>query len=102
MLTHELQKIQPILIHLCYIPDIRNDIWHVSDDGSDDNDCHSAFAPCRNLQTVLDRATDGADIYVTSETLLICSVNSIISFNISGINVSIINVTCPGMYIYTW
>ena len=43
-------------------------IWYVSDDGSDNNDCHSESAPCKNLQTVLDRATDGADIYVTSRT----------------------------------
>ena len=44
-------------------------IWYVSDFGSDDNNCHSASAPCRNLQTILDRAIDGADIYVTSNTL---------------------------------
>ena len=40
--------------------------WFLSEFGSDDNDCHSEFTQCRNLQTVLDRATDGADIYVTS------------------------------------
>ena len=45
-------------IFIC-ISEISN-IWYVSDDGSDDNDCHSASTPCRNLQTVLDRATDGA------------------------------------------
>ena len=41
----------------------------MSDNGTDNNDCHSASAPCKNLQTVLDRATDDADIYVTSDTL---------------------------------
>ena len=40
--------------------------WFLSEFGSDDNDCHSEFTQCRNLQTVLERATDGADIYVTS------------------------------------
>ncbi len=41
----------------------------MSDLGSDDNDCHTELTPCKNLQTVLDRAQDGADIYVTSDTL---------------------------------
>ena len=44
--------------------------WFLSEFGSDDNDCHSEVTQCKNLQTVLDRATDGADIYVTSEKLL--------------------------------
>ena len=48
----------------------------MSDDGSDDNDCHSESVPCRNLQTVLDRATDGADIYVISQTLRVDLVKS--------------------------
>ena len=43
----------------------------MSDYGSDENDCHSVSAPCRSLQTVLNRAADGADIYVTSDTLSI-------------------------------
>ena len=43
--------------------------WFLSEFGSDDNDCHSEFTQCRNLQTVLERATDGADIYVTSRRL---------------------------------
>ncbi len=43
--------------------------WFVSDSGSDDNDCHTEDEPCKNLQTVLNRAEDGADIYVTSDTL---------------------------------
>ena len=41
----------------------------MSDGGSDDNDCCLGSTPCRNLQTVLDRARDGAHIYVTSPTL---------------------------------
>ena len=71
-------------------------MWYISDSGSDDNDCHTESAPCKNLQTVLDRATDGADIYVTSDTLSLdavhsqdelgndyCEVNSSKSYNIS-------------------
>ena len=97
--------------------------WYVSDEGSDDNDCHSVSAPCRNLQTVLDRATDGADIYVTSLTLSLdavhtnslvninlhyfkehylsltsCLVVGSISYSINSINGSHVNVTCSGQY----
>ena len=80
-------------------------IWYVSDDGSDDNDCHSASAPCRNLQTVLDRATDGADIYVTSDTLSLdgqtngisCYISSPLSYTISHLNNKMFTFTCPGL-----
>ena len=54
-----------ILIKI-FFDTVYSNIWYVSDDGSDDSDCHSASAPCRNLQIVLDRAANGADIYVTS------------------------------------
>ena len=37
-------------------------IWYVSDERSDDNDCQTECTPCKNLQTVLDRASDGADL----------------------------------------
>ena len=47
-----------------------SNFWFLSEFGSDDNDCRSEFTECKNLQTVLDRATDGADICVTSEMLL--------------------------------
>ena len=93
----------------------------MSDDGSDDSDCHSASAPCRNLQTVLRRAADGADIYVTSETLPIndknctvaiagsfpdlylvnmtcCKVNSSLSYSIRRTNGGTFTVTCSGFY----
>ena len=90
----------------------------MSDSGSDDNDCHSASSPCRNLQTVLDRAADGADIYVTSETLPIndknctvtidiyytpknvtcCKVNSSLSYSIRRTNGGTFTVTCSGFY----
>ena len=79
------------------IPVQYDNTWYVSDYGSDTNDCHSESAPCKNLQTVLDRAADGADIYVTSTMLSICTVNSSISFNMSGINGLGINVTCSGV-----
>ena len=72
----------------------------MSDDGSDDNDCHSGSSPCKNLQTVLNRATDVADIYVTSPTLSInstdCALHSNTSHNISSLDISAINVVCSG------
>ena len=87
---------------------VYSNIWYVSDDGSDDNDCHSTSAPCRNLQTVLDRATDGADIYVTSPTLsmdfimkyLECVIKSSLSYTLRSLYNSAIKVTCSGMYVY--
>ena len=36
---------------------------------SDRDNCQTESTPCKNLQTVLNRASDGAEIYVTSETL---------------------------------
>ena len=41
-------------------------IWYVSMFASDDNDCQSESAPCKNLHTVLDRVTDGSVICVLS------------------------------------
>ena len=87
---------------------VLSNIWHVSDDGSDDNYCHSASAPCRNLQTVLDRAADGADIYVTSNTLsldyddddVICEIKSSLSYTLMSYHNTSIKVTCSGIYFY--
>ena len=81
-------------------------IWYISDVGSDYNDCHSAAAPCRNLQTVLDRATDGAEIYVTSDTLSLdgqtngisCWFSSDLSYTISHIDNKMFTFTCSGVY----
>ena len=58
-------------VRVCCIgfADDTQNIWYVSDGGSDQNDCHTESTPCRNLQTVLGRAADGAAIYVTSTTL---------------------------------
>ena len=82
-------------------------IWYVSDDGSDDSDCHSASAPCRNLQTVLNRAIDGADIYVTSDSLSLdrhrneygCEISSPLSYTISPLYNKMFTFTCQsGLY----
>ena len=99
----------------------------MSDDGLDDNDCHSASAPCRNLQTVLDRAANGADIHVTSPTLSLnkvhrnvsihvqqksatsaesvygmgCIVESKISFKLSSNLFTTVHTTCSGKSIVT-
>ena len=98
---------------------MHGNIWYVSDYGSDDNDCHSASAPCRNLQTVLDRAIDGADIYITSNTLSLdfmiknkssipnvskfydfeyCVVQSNLCYSLRSYNGSLITLTCSGLY----
>ena len=83
---------------------------YISDFGSDDNDCHLESAPCRNLQTVLDRATDGADIYVTSKTLSLdgyktgvlggvrsCLVLSTQSYSLTGLK-GMVEFTCKGKF----
>ena len=100
----------------------------MSDSGSDENDCHTESAPCLNQQTVLDRATEGADIYVTSDTLSLdavhrkiwinfhkyyfkrpdlsyteeiveyCTINGSISYSISSVHGTTVNVTCSGYY----
>ena len=79
-------------------------IWYVSDYGSDDNDCHSASASCWNLQTVLDRATDGADIYVTSDTLSLdgfsCYISSPLSYTISHLHNRLFEFTYSGLCAY--
>ena len=79
----------------------------MSNDGSGDNDCHSESAPCRNLQTVLHRETDGADIYVISQTLSLdsnihqclygpcCLVDSSLSYNLYGLY-GMVQLTCKG------
>ena len=93
----------------------------MSDNGSDDNDCHSASGPCRNLQTVLDRAADGADIYVTSDSLSLDGVHNVswfsgisgrfdpemrncyqlsssLSYSLSSLHEKLVNITCAGAY----
>ena len=79
-----------------------SNILYVSDNGSDQNDCPMQSTPCQNLQTVLDRAMDGADIYVTSDTLSLypCKVNSSLSYNIMRINGEKFSMMCsaPGLY----
>ena len=89
-------------------------IWYVSDNGSDGNDCHSQDTPCANLQTVLDRAKDHAHIYVTSNILsanitqdyvwmrnshrTACIVNSTTSYTLQSANNSQFEITCPGKF----
>ena len=94
-------------------------IWYVSDTGSDNNDCHLESAPCRNLQTILDRAKDGADVYVTSNFLSLnmklgyvwtehpdygpgyysgCTVKSTISYTLLSRNNNHFKIICPGKF----
>ena len=74
----------------------------MSDEGSDENDCSTESTPCQNLQIVLDRASDGADIYVTSDTLSLedCKVNSSLSYNIMRINGEKFSVICSGLFVF--
>ncbi len=74
-------------------------IWFVSAYGSDENDCHTESTPCKNLQTVLNRAEDGADIYVTSETLEVGEVVIGVSCTIGSINSANYLLKCSGLYI---
>ena len=99
----------------------QNEIWFVSDMGSDRYNCQTESTPCKNLQTVLDRASDGAEIYVTSETLSLdlvydtvwykmsfwetytmsgscCLINSSLSYTLRSINGTKTTVTCSSKY----
>ena len=99
----------------------QKEIWFVSDEGSDGYICQTASTPCKNLQTVLDRASDGAEIYVTSDTLSLnlvydtlwykipywsspltgscCLINSSLSYTLRSINGTITNITCSSKYL---
>ena len=57
--------------------------WFVSDEGSDENNCQIESTPCKNLQTVLDRASNDADICVTSDTLFLDLVNDTVWYKMS-------------------
>ncbi len=89
----------------------------MSDLGSDDNDCQTADTPCKNLQTVLDRASDGTVVYVTSDTLSLdnntgvewvpaypfynsqgCIVMSSISYALSSLHNAGFTPTCTGKW----
>ena len=97
------------------------EIWFVSDEGSDQYNCQTESTPCKNLQTVLDRASDGAEIYVTSETLSLdlvhdtvwykmgylgtsaitgscCLINSSLSYTLRSINETKTNIICSSKY----
>ena len=99
---------------------LRREIWLVSDEGSDQYHCQRESTPCKNLQTVLDRASDGAEIYVTSETLSLdlvkdtvwykmafwswtlrgscCFINGSLSYTLRSINGTKTNITCSSKY----
>ena len=96
------------------------EIWFVSDEGSDKYNCQTESTPCKNLQTVLDRASDGAEIYVTSDTLSLdlvndtlwykmsywrspitgpcCLINSSLSYTLRSINGTKTNIICSSKY----
>ena len=99
----------------------QREIWFVSDEGSDQYNCQTESSPCKNLQTVLDRASDGAEIYVTSETLSLdlvydtvwykmshwetytrsgscCLINSSLSYTLRSINGTKTNIICSSKY----
>ena len=98
----------------------QKEIWFVSDEGSDKYNCQTESTPCKNLQNVLDRASDGANIYITSEALSLnlfnktvwykipylnkpltgscCLINSSLSYTLRGINGTKTNIICSSKY----
>ena len=98
----------------------QKEIWFVSDEGSDRYNCQTESSPCKNLQMVLDRSSDGAEIYVTSETLSLdlvhdtvwykmpfwetsmsescCLINSSLSYTLRIINGTKSNIICSSKY----
>ncbi len=90
---------------------MKSNAWFVSDHGSDDNDCHTEYSPCKNLQTVIDRAEDSAAIYVTSKSLsldylhqpdedgfMCCVIKGSLSFRIESLNGTNFRFTCSGWF----
>ena len=96
----------------------QKETWFVSDEGSDRDNCQTESTPCKNLQTVLNRASDGAEIYVTSETLSLdlvndtvwyksvhmkikgpcCLIKSSLSYTLRSINGTKTNIICSSKY----
>ena len=99
----------------------QKEIWFVSDEGSDRDNCQTESTPCQNLQTVLDRASDADEIYVTSETLSLdlvhdtvwykmaywgthantgscCLIKSNLSYTLKSINGTKSNIICSSKY----
>ncbi len=78
----------------------------MSDEGNDTNNCQSQTLPCRNLQTVVDRAPDGAEIFVVSQTLSMasgfvyrdkrCVIMSRKSYTVRSLHGNHVKVKCPG------
>jgi hypothetical protein len=42
--------------------------WYVSPDGDDNNQCHTALAPCKTIAAALDKASEGDTIYLAEGT----------------------------------
>ena len=61
----------------------QKEIWFVSDEGSDIYNCQTESSPCKNLQTVLNRASDGAEIYVISQTISLDQVCNTVWYKMS-------------------
>ncbi len=89
---------------LCAFSDVAKPLF-VSDSGSDENDCLTESTPCINLQTALDKAHEGATVYITSPTVELmvenydCWLRSKTSTTISGVSDDdSVQVLCPGKY----
>ena len=88
--------------------------WYVSDNGSDLANCQTANTPCRNLQTVLNKAADGAVISVMSTSLNLdgviisadhmrtsqCVLESSVSFSMQPFNNENVEVVCSGKTLF--
>ena len=66
----------------------QKETWFVSDEGSDRDNCQTESTPCKNLQTVLDRASDGAEIFGTSETLSLDLVNDTVWYKLVQLKIT--------------
>ena len=118
------------LLRLCCAFLAEVSVWYVSNDGDDTADCQTVRSSCRNLQTVLDRAEEGAHIYVVPETLVLksqlcllklnwfyqlfspkdveeearetpcCLINSSKSYTLTGLSNSTYNISCQGWFFH--
>ncbi len=69
----------------------------MSDNGSDENDCHTPDLPCKSIQTVFRKASAGVHVLVASDVLTLpndCSVTSSFSFNLSSSTSDVVSFVC--------
>lgn len=74
------------------LPAQNSNKWYVGTGGNDANDCKSPGSACRNIQTTIDRAASGDNIYIGAGQFDECLVaKKSLSFYGQGIDVSIVD-----------